>query len=223
MRAEWEREAAVVARRGRLARIALGVEAAAHLSNVGIAMWKPVLLQELVSYELILLAVTAVLFLRWLHRAVDVAGTMSPMRLRWTSARAVWSFFIPVVSLWRPYQVIRDLHDQLAPDGVPEPAPRPRLDGSGGYRNVAMEAAPPPKKLARASIGLWWALFLIGGVYVDYSTPDASIFAVRDLLAFAGAMVAVAVVRAVDSRLAERFRRVRNASDAELQTWEVRA
>ena len=224
VRAQWDREGRILASRTRAASIALGVSAAMHLVNAGVSMWRPRTFDPSVTtLELGVLVVTAILFLRWLHRAVDVASTVSGKRMRWTPSRAVTSFFIPIVSLWRPYQVLRDLHDQLAPDGVPEPAPRPRLDGSGGYRDIPMDRAPPPKTLRRASIGLWWALFLVGGIHVDHTSADVGVAAFRDMLAFGGAMLAVFMLRAIDSRFAERFRRVRNASDAELESWEIRA
>ena len=47
---------------------------------------------------------------------------------------------------------------------MPSPSRRrraSRLDGSGGYRSVAMEKAPPPRTLPHAFIGAWWALFIV--------------------------------------------------------------
>ena len=128
----------------------------------------------------------------------------------------MWSFFIPIVSFYRPYQVLRDVHDQLEPDGVPEPAPRPRLDGSGGYRSVAMEKAPPPRTLPHAFIGAWWALFIAERIVSSFGL-------VSEVLAIGAALLAVLVVRSVEARLEERHRRLHHASDEELEAWGLAA
>ncbi len=179
-----------------------------------------------------MLVITAVLFLCWLSRTVSVARALSPTSIRWSASDAVWGFIIPFVSLVRPYQVVRDLHDQLDPDAVPEPAPRPRLDGAG-YRDVPMEKAPPPRTLPHASIGAWWALFIFdpildrfGGAAAYSGAEIQSALRVgigSDAVAIGGALLAVLVVRAVEGRLAERYRRVRHASDEELEAWGIAA
>ncbi len=165
--------------------------------------------------DLMLLAVTAVLFLTWLSRTLSLAAAWSGTPIRWTRSKAVWSFFIPFVSLYQPYQVVRDLHDQLAPDGVPEPAPRPRMDGAGGYRSVAVEKAPPPRTLPHASIGAWWGLFVAERMLSSFTGESVGVF--PRALAIAAALLAVLVVRALQGRLEERHRRVHHASDEELR------
>lgn len=164
--------------------------------------------------QMTMLVVTAVLFLRWLSLVVTLSRTTSTTPLRWTASEAVWGFFIPIISLYRPYQVLRDVHDQLAPDGVPEPAPRARLDGSGGYRSVPMEKAPPPRALPHASIGAWWGLFVAERLLGAFGTG-------AQVLAIGAAALAVLVVRSVQARLEERYRRLRHASDEELEAWGI--
>jgi hypothetical protein len=168
---------------------------------------------------------TIVFFLRWLATSVRVATRLqvSP-RLPWTSRQACWSFFIPIVNLVRPYTVIRDLHDRLAPEGVPEPAPRPRIDGVGGYRRVEMEKAPPPARLPHAWIGAWWGSYLLGGLTANVTAWMLSArlegFLVNGAEVTA-ALLAVLAVRAIDGRLAERNRRLQHATDEELAEWGV--
>ena len=224
--------------------------------SVGIGAWQVSLLHEIeggaaptstlqlsdklynlgVFAQLALLLTAAVLFLRWLSQTVNVVRDLqvSPP-LAWTASQAVWGFFIPFINLTRPYQVLRDLHDVLAPDGVPEPAPRPRLDGASGYRKIEMEKAPPPAKLPHASIGLWWAFYLLGGLV---SRVAASSHEGRGALALissrtasvasnvfevVSAGLAILVVLAISARLAERQRRLRYASDEELVSWGIDA
>jgi hypothetical protein len=178
------------------------------------------------------LAITCVLFLRWLSRAVDVANTMSPRRLRWSRREAVAAFFIPVISFVRPYLVLRDLHDQLDPGAIPEPASRPRFDGASGYRDVPLEIAPPPRALPHASIGAWWALFMaqqLLGWHTDHprSAAEFQVTLAKDMasdvLAIGGALLAVLLVRAVHGRLLDRYRKLGHASDEELAAWKIAA
>ncbi|WP_438008352.1 DUF4328 domain-containing protein [Sorangium sp. So ce321] len=252
-RARWDSDFGVAHRRARAANAALLVTAGVEVSGILVMAWQIHLLGQIDSgevsmatrslsdsllqagkfAELAMRVVTAALFLRWLWHTVPLAGSMSASRLRWTSRDALWSFFIPLINLVRPYQVMRDLHDHLSPDGVPEPVPRPRMDGAGGYRQVAMERAPPPRALPHASIGAWWALFLLPQLLSSMVTPVRTntvaevitnrYWAIAVCLAtICGAFLAVMMVRTVQSRFAERYRRVRHASDEELASWKIR-
>jgi hypothetical protein len=226
VRTDWTREVAVERSRARVAMGALAATALLHVLLAGAATANSAgALEALSGAELALLIVTAVVFLRWLARAVSTASMMSTIRLKWTSSAAVWSFFMPIVGLWRPYQVLRDLHDLLAPDALPEPAPKPVLDGTGGYRHVAMKSAPPRLPVPHTSIGLWWGLFCAARFlnYGDTRLGEAQLRVLGDVLSIASAMLGLFVVRAIDARVHERFRRVNHASDQELEAWHLRA
>jgi hypothetical protein len=167
-------------------------------------------------------------FLRWLARAVAAAGVLDPVRgLAWTPSEAVLAFLIPVVNLVQPYRVLRDLHDGLAPAGVPEPAPRPLLDGAGGYRRVEMAHAPRAGAVRHAALGAWWGCYVAsrGLGWVASAMPalataefirSRAVFIASDVASIAAAWLAVRMVRAIDSRVAERHRRLAYASDEEL-------
>lgn len=239
--------------RGKLAVAALIVTAGVRVISLGVTAWQVSLLDGVeggvttkaslelsdtlytaaVLAELGMLLITGVLFLRWLAKMVGVVRDLqvSP-HVPWTPSQAVWGFFIPFVNLARPYQVLRDLHDGLAPKGVPEPAPRPRLDGTSGYRKVEMVKVPAPARLPHASIGVWWALYLIGGAVQRGANSSAStsiealmngrrLSIVADVIEIGSAMLAVRMVQAITARLAERQRRLRHASDEELVRWGV--
>ncbi|KYF55705.1 hypothetical protein BE04_35790 [Sorangium cellulosum] len=169
-----------------------------------------------------------VLFLRWLARTVALAGELDPVRgFSWTPSESVVAFLIPVVNLVQPYRVLRDLHDGLAPAGVPEPAPRPLLDGGGGYRRVEMAHAPRASAVHHAALGAWWGLYLAsrGLGWLASVMPQLTVaefirsryaFIASDVASIAAAWLAVRMVRAIDSRVAERQRRLAYASDEEL-------
>jgi Domain of unknown function (DUF4328) len=250
-REAWARDAGVTEGRARAAAAALLLIGGVKAFQIAVAAWQIELLADARAgsfareslelsdqlsaagavAQLVLVGITALLFLSWLSRTVRAARAVSTTPIRWSPSDAVWGFIIPFVSFVRPYQVIRDLHDQLDPGGVPEPAPRPRLDGSGGYRSVAVERAPPPRTLPHASIGAWWGLFIAAqliGRTSGYAESGAAelqtslrVGIVAEVIAVGAALLAVSVVRAVQGRLAERFRRVTNASDEELEAWEI--
>ena len=239
--------------RGKAAVVALIVTAVVRAYMASVAAWQVSLLGDVqrgvvqngtlalsdtlftagAVMQLVMLLITGVLFLRWLAQMVNTARDLqvSPP-LAWTASQAVWGFFIPFVNLARPYQVLRDLHDVLAPDGVPEPAPRPRLDGASGYRKIEMEVPPPPAKLPHASIGAWWAFYVIGGL-VEWgasSMDEKGIAAlvssrtssiISDAFDIVSAGLAIMVVVAISARLVERQRRLRHASDQELTSWGI--
>lgn len=167
----------------------------------------------------LLVLANAVLFLRWMHGLVAATRALGNDRLRWMPADAVWAFIIPFISLYRPYEVLRDVHNALEPDDVPPPAPRVTAGEQDGYRGVTVVEAPPPPRLPSSLIGLWWATFLLSR-FAGFSgsiTPGAEAAAVVsahhgamfvDLVSMTSAALAVVVVRGVTARLLERRRRL---------------
>ncbi|XYH97854.1 DUF4328 domain-containing protein [Sorangium sp. So ce1128] len=244
-RVAWDRDAGIARRRARAAIVGLGAMAAVGaftglvgalhivlLRRTAVPAWAWQLANTLREagglVELVLGLLTGVLFLRWIGRAVAAADTLELVRgFPWTPTGAVMAFLLPVVNLVQPYKVVRDLHDRLAPDGAPEPAPRPQLDGAGGYRRVEMVHAPRAGAVHHAAIGTWWTLYVASRFlgWIASSMRDGTVaefiearavFIASDAASIAAALLAVRVVRAIDSRIAERHRRLRHASDEEL-------
>ncbi|CAN99112.1 hypothetical protein predicted by Glimmer/Critica [Sorangium cellulosum So ce56] len=241
----WSRDVRVVRRRARVAiagLIAMGAVAAFtaltgawHIvllgsTDVAASTWRLAnTLREVGGLlELGLGLLAGVVFLRWLARAVALAGELDPVRgFSWTPSEAVLGFFIPVVNLVQPYRVLRDLHDGLAPEAVLEPAPRPLLDGGGGYRRVEMAHAPRAGAVHHAALGAWWGCYVAsrGLGWLASTMPDLTVaefirsryvFIASDAASIAAAWLAVRMIRAIDSRVAERHRRLAYASEEEL-------
>lgn len=168
-----------------------------------------------------------VLLVRWLRVAIALAQSMSDSSLRWTKFDATWGFFLPVLNLVRPYQILRDLHALLRPDGVGEPAPRMEVDGKGGYRSMRVRRAPLPGPLSKAEIGTWWTLHLLAALTANFGIRGDTLEQLETELLFAAlfagaaAALSVRMIRAIDQRLAERYRRVKHASNAELDEWGI--
>jgi hypothetical protein len=170
--------------------------------------------------QLILLLITAVLFLRWLHRLTALARPLGRGYMRWTPRDAVLAFFIPFVNIFRPYEVLRDLHNRLTPDFLPEP-PDQTVVEDADYRGVRIASPPPPVRLPHAAIGAWWGAFWGGNLLANIAsrihptTVDGlmgfnSLSMVSDAVDILSAGLGIVVVRGVTARLLERFRRVRH-------------
>lgn len=54
-------------------------------------------------------AVGAIFFLRWTYLAANNAQVLSPARLRFSRASAVWWWFVPFMNFWKPYQAMSEI------------------------------------------------------------------------------------------------------------------
>ncbi len=172
-----------------------------------------------------LVLATSIVFLRWLHLVVRMTKVLGVPTLRWTPSESVWGFVIPVLSFVRPYYVVRDVNDALAPELVPEPPVKVRPNERGGYRELEILAPPPSRKLPDAFIGGWWAALWAGNLmaYVGirkayaHALPAPGFWLPSDVIYIGCAVLAVVMIRAVTARLVERFRRVRYSSAETLE------
>jgi hypothetical protein len=91
--------------------------------------------------ELVLFVVALVLFLRWLHLSYRNLLELGTRDLRFTPGWAVGYWFVPVLNIWRPAEVLGDLWR----------ATDPRADD--GWRSLRSSPL----------IGWWWAIGLVAG------------------------------------------------------------
>jgi len=178
--------------------------------------------------QLLVLAVTGVVFLRWLHRTVKLTRALGGDTLRFTPRDAMLGFIVPFWNIQRPYHIVRDVHDHLAPEAVPEPPVQVHAGESMGYRQVAMVEPPPPMKLPHASIGAWWGFFWVSNIISNvagrqHGTGLDDILLVNTLnnvadgVDIVAASLGVLMVRGVNARLQERYRRIRHNPPEALQ------
>lgn len=153
------------------------LEDAEVFDGISLALVFPMLLSMVVS---------ALLFLRWLHLMVRTANTLGVSQESTAWAMGCW--FIPLVNLFKPYALVRDL--------------RKTLGGAAG----------------EGLLQAWWAVWVLSNVGNRLSTSlsqrvenDASMFApslVADLLVesliLAGAVLCIRVMREVQSLLNSR-------------------
>jgi hypothetical protein len=137
---------------------------------------------------LITLVICGVLFIVWLHQLSTRVHAARPGTPRYSTGWAVGGWFVPILNLARPVQVVTDVWRSATT--------------SGNY------AEPVP-----ARFGLWWAVYLTSNVVstiaVEYGTSTLSAIRNHDrLIALAAglsvlaAVFAIVVVRALTARVA---------------------
>lgn len=125
-----------------------------------------------VVLQFALLLVGGILMIVWLYRA-HASDRMNPAALRHGSGWAIGGWFVPVLALWRPYQMVRDVE---------------RGATSG------MSSSPV--------VGLWWAGWLGSRVmYLVASAmmPEESAGSLEDLRRIADAYLVDAAAQGVDA------------------------
>jgi hypothetical protein len=143
--------------------------------------------------ELMLLAMSAIAFIIWMHRAYKNVIAFNTPNLRYSPGWAVGGWFVPFLNLARPYQVMREI--ALASNPAIEAMSR-----------TDRERHPTP-----AVINCWWTFFLVRGVLSRVANnmlrPDASIDDVvavsyvnvfYGLASCAAAALAIATIRRID-------------------------
>jgi hypothetical protein len=89
---------------------------------------------------------TGITFLVWMHHAAKNIRSFGHQGLEFTPGWAVGWWFIPIASLWKPFQALREIWRGSDPDGV-------------GTGNAGSWMASPVPSL----FGLWWAMYLLAG------------------------------------------------------------
>jgi hypothetical protein len=93
------------------------------------------------SIYLIAYLATAILFLRWTYLTKKNTKALGASGLAFSPGRAVGYYFVPVLSLWKPYQALKETFQASHPE----------------FREN-WKGAPRPGLLP-----LWWAIWLING------------------------------------------------------------
>ena len=126
------------------------------LSKTTVARTTPAGVTEGVILSLILrvllvgvVLVTAVFFLIWIYRAHKNLNALGATELKYSPGWAVGGFFVPLLNIFRPYQVVAEIW-KASSKGARR----------GGGTNWKFEQIP-------AYFGLWWGLWLFSG-FLDF-------------------------------------------------------
>ena len=144
---------------------------------------------------LVLFIITGILFLMWIHRAHRNLPSLGSTNLKYSPGWAVGWFFIPIFSLWKPYQVTTEIWK--ASD------PTTNINDSTAWQ----------KSPASSIVSSWWFLFIISAfignivirLYLRAETPSEILAAswwglIMDAIDIPAAILAILVVRNIDER-----------------------
>jgi hypothetical protein len=131
--------------------------------------------------------ITAIAFMMWFHAAYKILPGLGATRLEFTPGQAAASFVIPFISLYRPYQVMREIWYSSDPESPDNPVNTPLV------------------------LRFWWGLFLLH-LLLDRLSPRSmtsgdDLSGLKsygnigpDLVSIAAAVVAIFAVRSVMDR-----------------------
>lgn len=106
--------------------------------------------------SLIVLIPTAIVFLNWFRRAYGNLHRLKVKNLQHTELHSVWAFIVPIISLWRPLIIAKEIDLETKKEAHDE-----------SERYLGYQSNP--------IIGWWWAFFIIGNILERIATrvyPD---------------------------------------------------
>ena len=171
------------------------------------------LLEQTVSYfGFSLFTATAVMFLVWLHRAYSNLPSLGVPHPDFSSGWVIVSWFVPILNLFRPYQIVKYIWNKSDPETV-------------GVGAIHYDTG------GNSTLKAWWGLWLVGSIlsnqtYSNAENPDGQMASILvgvfgSGLTIIAACLAIAVVRDINSRQEERRKRLMDASQQ--QFWSADA
>ena len=160
-------------------------------------------LSGLAIVQLITFLFMLVVFFMWIHRVHRNLPALGARDLRFTPGWAIGWFFVPIMNLIRPYEVVREIYK----------ASDPNADISDGCSWKNAYTSPV--------IGMWWILWLISS-FVGYALLRISsgaetliefeimclVMLGSDMLSIVVFILLIIVVRSIDTRQKEKSKRV---------------
>jgi len=157
---------------------------------------------------------TAVAFLNWIYRAYRNLTSLGVQDRKYSPGWAVGWFFVPVLSLVRPFQLMLELWHGSDPSGL-------ERDAAPAGPSIQSRPGTPPL------VGWWWAVFLVSCVLgrivlqmslAQHPTLDqlqtlSVLLVLSDAVDVAAALLAIGVIGRITSWQAERAERVRQITD----------
>jgi hypothetical protein len=138
---------------------------------------------------------TAVVFCMWMYRAHKNLRSLNVRGLTYSPGWAAGAFFVPILNLFRPYQIAQEIYKASDPD-----AP---LDDRYAWR----------RRSGSSLIGAWWAFWIIGNIISQFAfrmsfhddnatmqLTAAALQMISDVLTVPTALFAVLVIHQIRSR-----------------------
>jgi uncharacterized protein DUF4328 len=116
---------------------------------------------------IVLLVLAAACFIVWLYRLRSDVETFAPHQGGLSRGWAIGGWFIPLANAVLPFLVVRDVIRAAVADAPQRQQPAALAQNPGGWMQPVAAAAPAPGR-ARQGVyvvaGLWWGLWILGGV-----------------------------------------------------------
>src|SRR5262249_47005178 len=128
---------------------------------------------------------------------------------KWTPRQAILAWFNPLFTLFQPYQVMKALYGASDPSALADvPAFRDRA--APNYREGVRELLPPQRWDHAAPIAAWWGAFNLRWIWSigAGNAPTPAAFGGSMAIEVVAAILCVLVIRSVDARQRERYRRL---------------
>jgi hypothetical protein len=151
-------------------------------------------------FQIIVRISSAIAFLIWIHRTYRNLRALGAVNLKYSPGWAVGYFFIPILNLFRPYQVMKEIWHCSEPN---------------------TEEMPSEYTSTSALLGWWWASWILMIILAQITNriemaasklPDFNLLSYANITAngvvVLGALLAILVVRGVDQRQEARYRRL---------------
>jgi uncharacterized protein DUF4328 len=136
----------------------------------------------------------AAFFIAWTWRAYKNVTALGAQRPRFGTGWAIGGWFVPILGLWRPKQIVDDIWRTSEP--TDPPVLRPHL-----WQDTRTSAL----------LGWWWAFFIIGNIVgrftarlpsdtIEHDRTATTWALVDDALTLAGLVLAILVVTRITAR-----------------------
>ncbi len=157
---------------------------------------------------------TAIAFLMWFHRAHRNLPSLGCRNLKYSPGWAVGAWFVPILNLFRPFQIMGEIWRGSDSTALAFDSPNPRV------------------RSASPLVGWWWGLWIAKGIVGQAAfrislraetlgalLASSWVSVVGDLISLPAALLAIAVVRGVDASQEERHRLLTRGSESQTGTF----
>lgn len=152
-------------------------------------------------FYLLVFLTTAVLFLMWIYYTHRNLPALGARKLKYSPGWAVAYFFIPILNLFRPYQVVKEIWKASDPNVNV-------ADGSS-WQNASTSLV----------IGWWWAIWLISEF--TWGTDHEWVLMVDAILYLVDAILLILIVKEIDVRQEAKYKHVVTQHTSMEGKWEL--
>ncbi len=167
--------------------------------------------------ELVTYLASAILFIMWFHRVHRNLPALGAMHLKYSPGWTMGSWFVPIMNLFRPYQVMVEVWHGSLPE-----------------QNSNKTFVDHIDRGSHALVGWWWAAYIIMGIFDQISTritmaadtvqslivADWAII-IASTITIPAALLAISLVKKIDRNQELHYKELLNMSedDRQEQPW----